>query len=146
MLTNYLKIAVRNLTRHKGFSFINIFGLAIRMAGTLLITLWVQNELSIDRTYPKTDRLYLLYNRDKFNGDLIVWNQTPKSIAPALKNDYPSVEDASRFIETRFLASVGDRHLNSRGAIADTGFLHMFDLAMLMGNPATALSGTNSIV
>src|ERR1700749_4028792 len=123
MLKNYLKIAVRNLLKNKGFSIINISGLAIGMASALLILLWIRNELSIDRSYPKTDRLYMLYNRDKFNGALWAWNNTPKVMAPVLRKDYAGVEDAVRYNNVTFLTSVGDIHLNTQGAFADSGFL-----------------------
>jgi putative ABC transport system permease protein len=58
MLRNYFKVAFRNLYRNKGFSAINIFGLAIGMTSALLILLWIQNQLTYDRWYTKTDRLY----------------------------------------------------------------------------------------
>ncbi len=146
MLRNYFTIAWRNLSRNKGFSLVNIMGLAIGMAAALLIGLWVQNELSIDRTYPKTDRLYMLYNRGTFNGQVITWDQTPKSIIPVLKKDYSGVEDASRCVGDRFLISVGDTHLNSAVGFVDSGFLNMFGFPMLEGNPTHALSGTYNIV
>src|SRR5262245_3800281 len=115
MFKNYLKIAVRNLLRNKGFSIINISGLAIGMASALLILLWIQNELSYDRFYPKTDRIYALYNRDKFEGKPWAWNNTPKPMALALKKDYPDVEAVTRFNNITFLVSVGDSHFNTRG-------------------------------
>jgi len=146
MFRNYFKIAVRNLSRNKGFSLINISGLAIGMAAALLIGLWVQNELSIDRTYPRTDRLYMLYNRAILNGAPWVWNQTPKSIAPVLGKDYPAVEDAARYRETRFLTTVGETRLNSDGAFADSGFIQMFGFPLLEGDPAHALTGVYNIV
>jgi putative ABC transport system permease protein len=146
MFRNYLKIAIRNLTRNKGFSLINILGLSIGMIAALLIGLWVQNELSIDRSYPKTDRLFLLYNRAEIDGTLWVWDQTPKSIVPVLKKNYPGVEDAARYVDNRFLTSVGDKHLNNLGGIADSGFLNMFGFPMLEGDPARALSNTYNIV
>jgi len=136
MLKNYLKIAVRNLLRNKGFSIINIAGLAIGMASALLILLWIQNELSYDRIYPKTDRIYFMYNRDKFEGKLWAWSNTPKPLATTLKKDYPAVEDAVRFSNITFLASVGETHINSRGAFVDSGFLNMFQLSMLKGDPS----------
>ena len=58
MFINFLKIAYRNLLRNKGFSFINISGLAIGMASAMLILLWVQNEISYDKFYKNVDRLY----------------------------------------------------------------------------------------
>ncbi|HEV9037033.1 MAG TPA: ABC transporter permease [Puia sp.] len=146
MIKNFFLLTWRNLIRHKGFSFINITGLAIGMASALLIGLWIKNELSIDRIYPKTDRLYMLYNRGTFNGAVQVWDQTPKSIGPVLKKDYPGVEDAARYAGDRFLTSVGDIHLNCIAGFADSGFLTMFGLPMLAGDPAHALGDMYNIV
>jgi predicted permease len=146
MSQDYFTIAWRNLIRNRAFSIINILGLAIGMTAALLIGLWVHNELSIDRIYPGTDRLYLLCNRDVFNGVPWVWDQTPKSIVPVLKKDYPGVQDAARYIDNRFLTSVGDKHFNNLGGIADSGFLTMFGFPMLEGDPARALSNTYDIV
>src|ERR1700743_1544474 len=146
MIKNYFKIAYRNLLKNKGFSAINIAGLAIGMASAILILLWIRNELSIDRVYPKTDRLYMMYNRDKLNGELWAWNNTPKPMAPVLRKDYAGVEDAARFNNVTFLTSVGEVHLNTQGAFADSGFLSMFGLPMVKGDPARALSGTYDIV
>ena len=86
MIKNFLKIAFRNLWRNKGFSAINIAGLAIGMAAAMLIFLWVQNEVSYDRFYKNTDRTYVLYSRDMNNGQLDVWNRVPALMAPTLKN------------------------------------------------------------
>ncbi|HUB61003.1 MAG TPA: ABC transporter permease [Puia sp.] len=146
MLKNYFTIAFRNLTRKPGFSFINILGLAIGMTAALLIGLWVLNELRIDRTYPKTDRIYLLYNRDRIDGTIWVWDQTPKSTAPVLKKDYPAVEDAVRYSPIHFLTSAGEIHVNSSGAFVDSGFLSMFGFPLLEGQPAHALDGMYNIV
>ncbi len=146
MFKNYLKIAVRNLLRNKGFSIINISGLAIGMASALLILLWIRNELGIDRIYPKTDRMYMLYNRDKFNGELWAWNNTPKVMAPVLRKDYAGVEDAVRYNNVTFLTSAGDIHLNTQGAFADSGFLSLFEFPLLRGDAARALSGRYNIV
>src|SRR3954451_15851861 len=96
MLINYFKIAWRNLLRNKGFSVINISGLAIGMASAILIILWIQNELSHDRFHAKLDRIYTLNNRDHFNGEYFAWGTTPKPLGPTIKQDYPEVEDAVR--------------------------------------------------
>jgi putative ABC transport system permease protein len=146
MFRNYFTIAWRNLTRNKGFSIINILGLAIGMASALLILLWVQNELSIDRSYPNASRLYLLFNHGDVGGQDWAWNQTPKSIAPVLRKDYPAIEDAARYTDNRFLVTVGDTRLNSYGAFADSGFIQMFGFPLLQGDPARALTGTYDIV
>src|SRR5690349_19549289 len=96
MFKNYFKTAWRNLMKNKGFSFINITGLAIGMAAAILILLWIQNEMSRDTQYPKSDRLYLMFNRDKFSGELWAWSSTPMIMGPTIKQNYPDVEDAVR--------------------------------------------------
>lgn len=146
MLKNYFKIAFRNLLRNKGFSFINISGLAIGMASAILILLWIQNETGFDHFYKKSDRLYLMYNRDKVDGRVQAWNATPKPMAAALKKDYPEVEDVARFTNITFLVTSGEKKFNLRGAFTDSSFLSMFSFPLLKGNSELALSGTNNIV
>lgn len=147
MFKNYFKIAFRNLWRNKGFSAINIFGLAIGMASAMLILLWIQNEMSIDRFHAKGDRIYLMYNRDKDpQGTTWAWPTTPSVLAPTLKKDYPEVEDAVRYRNVTFLLTAGEKKLNQQGAFADSGFLNVFSFPLLKGNPNTALKGTYSIV
>ncbi|MCD8539181.1 MAG: ABC transporter permease [Leadbetterella sp.] len=107
MIRNYLKIAWRNLRREKGFSFLNISGLSIGMAAAILILLWIQNEISMNRTFPKVDRIHLMYNRDTFSDKKHAWASTPKVMAPVLKKDYPEVEDAVRLAWADFLFTAG---------------------------------------
>lgn len=146
MIRNYLKIAWRNLRRERGFAFLNISGLSIGMAAAILILLWIQNEMSMNRTYPKTDRIYLMYNRDTFSGEKHAWASTPKVMAPVLKKDYPEVEDAVRISWANFLFTAGNKKLNEQGLFVDKGFLDMFDYELLEGNSATALDEGNHIV
>ena len=146
MFKNYLKIAIRNLLHNKGFSAINISGLAIGMASAMLILLWIQNQLTYDRWYPKADRIYQLYNRDRVAGELWAWPNTTKPLATAIKKSYADLEDVARYNTTTFLLTVGDTHLNSRGAFVDSGFVHMFDLPMLSGDPGRALTSPENII
>ena len=146
MLRNYFKIAIRNLLRNKGFSAINISGLAIGMASALLILLWVHNELSFDRWYPNTSRLYKIFNRDNFSGQMVAWPNTPKILTPVLKKDFAAVEDVTRFYNQVFLLSVGGTRLNSRGAFADSGFLKMFGFPLLEGDATHAFNTPKGIV
>jgi hypothetical protein len=97
MIRNYLKTAFRNLTRNKGFSTINIVGLGVGMASTILILIWIQNELSHDRFHENTSRLYLVATRHKANGNYQAWNSTPSPLAPLLKKDYAEVQAATCF-------------------------------------------------
>src|SRR6201991_310072 len=146
MFRNYLKIAVRNLLRNKGFSIINIAGLAIGMASALLILLWIQNELSYDRFYPRTDRIYMMYNRDKGSDGIWAWNNTPSPMGPILKKDYSGVEEYTRFRNVTFLTTVGEKRINSQGAFCDSGFLRIFSFPMLKGEASGAMNGPKNIV
>jgi putative ABC transport system permease protein len=145
MIKNYIKIAWRNLLRNKGFSAINILGLAIGMASAILILLWIQNEVSHDRFHEKKDRLYVANNRDKFNGELWAWGTTSKPLAPALKQEYPEVEEAVRITDAPFLFTVGDKHLNLAGYFTDPGFFNTFSFPFVEGN-SKALNGRYNIV
>ncbi|GLU51395.1 ABC transporter permease [Dyadobacter frigoris] len=146
MLRNYIKIAWRNLLRAKVYAFINISGLAIGMAATVLIFLWVQSEFKFDRFYPKTDRIFQVYNQDKINGEPFVWGTTPPPLAASLKQDYPEIEEAVRYRPGQLLLSANDKYLNPEGTFADPGFLNIFDLPLLSGNSKSALAGNNNIV
>lgn len=146
MLRNYLKIAWRNLTSAKGYALINISGLAVGMAASALIFLWIQSELQYDRFFPKTDRLFQVYNQDTFSGVAQVWGTTPRPLAPALKQNYPDIEDAARYHPNTFLLTANDKKLTVDGAFTDPAFLNLFDFPFLAGNRATSLSGNNGIV
>ena len=146
MFRNYLKIAVRNLLRNKGFSIINIAGLAIGMASALLILLWIQNELSYDRFYPRTDRIYMMYNRDKVDDGILAWDNTPSPMGPTLKKDYAAVEEFARYRNVTFLSTVGEKRINSQGAFCDSGFLRIFQFPMLKGEAYRAMNGPKNIV
>src|SRR5215831_1940721 len=146
MIKNYLKIAFRNLGRNKGFSAINILGLSIGMSAAILIFLWVQNELGTDRFFDKTTRLYQLCNRDRFQGGMRAGYSTPSIMAGTLKQEYPEVEDVSRYRNVTFLVSAGETHLNTQGAFADSSFLKLFSFPLLEGNPGNSLTGSYDIV
>ena len=147
MIKNFFTIAWRNLLRNKGFSFINISGLAIGMASAILILLWIQNELSMDRFHAKEDRLYIAANRDHFNGELWAWTTTPKILGPTLKLEYANdVEDVARVNENNFLFTVGDKHLNAQGYFTDPAFLTMFSFPLLKVNAGKALNSVYNIV
>ncbi|MEO8770326.1 MAG: ABC transporter permease [Ferruginibacter sp.] len=147
MLKNYLKIAFRNLWKSKGFSIINISGLAIVMASAILILLWIQNEMSHDTFHAKGDRIYTANNRDKFNNQLWAWATTPSVMGPVLKLNYASdVEDVVRSNFSNFLFTVGEKHLNVKGNFVDPGFLDVFSFPLLIGNTTQALKGNYNIV
>lgn len=146
MIRNYFKIAWRSLFADKKYAFMNIAGLAAGMAAAILIALWIQDELSFDRLYPTTERLYQVYSKDSFDGEKNIWGRTPGPLMAALNSDFPEIKEAVRFAETSELLSVGDKRINTEGAIADAGFLKVFGLSTLSGNAAIALKNPSGIV
>ena len=147
MIKNFFTIAWRNLLRNKVFSFINISGLAIGMASAVMILLWIQNELSMDRFHAKENRLYIAANRDKFNGDVWAWTTTPKILGQTLRLEYANdIEDVARVNQNNFLFTVGEKHLNAQGYFTDPSFLSMFSFPLLKGNAGNALSSISNIV
>lgn len=146
MLQNYLKIAFRNLMHAKSYVSINITGLAVGIAASTLIILWIQSELSYDRFYSKTERLYQVYNKDVFSGTPQVWDATPRLLAPTLKQNYAEVEEVARVRHTGLLLSVNDTKMNAEGAFVDPSFLSLFDFPLLSGNAQSVLAGNNGIV
>jgi ABC-type antimicrobial peptide transport system permease subunit len=147
MIKTFFKIAWRNLVRSKAFSFINICGLAVGMAATTLIFLWIQNEVSYDQFHQKKDRIYEAWNKAVFSGELHCWNTTPKILARTAEKDIPEVERAVRVNwPSSYLFSVGDKRLMVQGNIVDTGFLQMFSFPLLRGDANTALNNRYSIV
>ncbi|MBZ5858301.1 ABC transporter permease [Flavihumibacter profundi] len=147
MIKNFFKVACRNLLRNKGFSAINIIGLAIGMASAILILLWIQNEVSYDQFHSNKGRIYEAWNRARFDGKLWCWNTTPKILARTLEHDLPEVERTVRVNwNSNLLFTVGDKKIMKSGNMVDTGFLQMFSFPMLKGNPATALNDMHSVV
>ena len=147
MIKNFFKVAFRNLAKNKGFSAINISGLAIGMASAMIILTWIQNEISYDQFHDNKDRIYEAWNRAEFSGELNCWNTTPKIFASTLENDLPEVERAVRVDwGSNFLFSIGDKRLTVQGTIVDSGFLKMFSFPLLNGNPEKVLNEPYSIV
>jgi putative ABC transport system permease protein len=147
MFQNYLKVAFRNLLRNRSFSIINISGLGVGMASAMLILLWVQNELSFDRFYKNTDRLYQSWNRDRGNDGIDCWNITPKILGPSLKQEFPEIEKATRVNwDESLLFTYREKKLNIRGTMVDPDFLTMFQFPFLKGDIHAALNNPENIV
>ena len=146
MIKNYFKIAFRNLLRNKGFSAINIAGLAIGMASAILILLWIQNEVSYDRFHKNAPYLYAAYNRGISNGKLECWDGTPNILGPTLKLEHPEIAEVTRTSYRWFVTAAGEKKLSTRCMYTDPSFLQMFSFPMLQGNAATALNSVYNIV
>ncbi|QEM04138.1 FtsX-like permease family protein [Mucilaginibacter rubeus] len=148
MLRNYIKIAWRNLIKHKVFSFINIFGLAAGIAAFWLISLYVVDEWSYDRYNLKADRIFRVVQHGTWNGGKFNLAVTSPPYAPALKNDYAEVEDAIRIdAEGGGRITYGEKQINEGAMLfTDKGFFNLFTHHFLSGDPNTALTKPQSIV
>ncbi|TSJ40590.1 FtsX-like permease family protein [Mucilaginibacter corticis] len=147
MIKNFFKIAYRNLWRSKGFSVINVTGLAIGMAAAILIILWIQNELSFDGFHVNKDRIYQVWSRATYNGETGTSNHVSAPLARAAEKEVSEIERAVRAKRiSGLLFSVGEKKLTLSGGLVDTGFLQMFTYPMLKGDPKTALNDAHSIV
>jgi putative ABC transport system permease protein len=147
MIKNYLKIAFRNLFRHKAFSLINISGLAIGMASAVFILLWMYNQWAFDTFHTQKDRIYELWNKGNSEKKISCWNITPQPLAPTLMKDFPEVEYAVRVNgEQTSLFSYGEKRIMSEGSIVDPAFLKMFTFPLFEGSAETALKDAFSLV
>ncbi|SEN45990.1 ABC-type antimicrobial peptide transport system, permease component [Chitinophaga rupis] len=147
MIRNFFKVAYRNLVRNKGFSAINITGLAVGMAAAILIFMWIYDEQSYDGFHQKKDRIYEVWNRVALQGKVTCWNTVSAPTARALEKDLPEIERTVRADSYgNLLFSVGEKKIVKSGMVVDTGFLQMFSFPMLKGNPLTALNDVHSVV
>jgi putative ABC transport system permease protein len=149
MFKNYLKIAWRNLMRGRGFSFINIAGLAVGMAGAVLILLWLSNEVSFDQFHRNKDRLYQLYvMTDIPNEKHQTVGEVSQPLGPAVQREFPEVEAYSRVLDVNdWLFTVDGRSFTQiRGAIVDSGFLRLFSFPLIGGAVVDQLRNVYSIV
>jgi putative ABC transport system permease protein len=148
MLRNYFKTAIRNLWKSKGFSAINIIGLAIGLSTCLLILIFVMDELSYDRYNVKADRIYRLDGDIKFGGNHFILAVAPAPAGPALRQDYPEVEKEVRFRQQGGrLVKKGNQNIQEEALIwADSTVFDVFTLPMIAGNPHTALVSPRSVV
>lgn len=147
MIRNYLKIALRNLLKNKGFSFINVIGLSVGMASAILILLWIKHEIDYDQFHEKKDRIFEAWNKDTFSGELHCWNTTPKIFARTVERDFPEIEQATRVSWPRqYLFSIGEKRLTVQGNFVDSNFLNMFSFPLLKGDPDLVLKDMFNIV
>ena len=145
MLSNYFKIAWRNIVGNPLFSAINIVGLAIGLACCILITIFVRYELSFDKHWNDADRTYRV-TRDFFGNNLELAAVAPP-IAPLLKQDFAEVEDAVRILQTTVTLARGDLRLREENmVIADTNLFDFFELEFVSGDPQSALARPTNVV
>jgi len=146
MLKNYFKTAWRNLIRNKTFSFINILGLALGMACSLLILLWINDEKSVDTFHVNASDLYDVYYRQFFNKDVEAVRYTSGSLPDELKKSIPEIQYASGFREKRiYTFEAGKKIIKENAAFAGADFFKMFSYPLVQGSTETALRSPESI-
>ena len=148
MLKNYLKVALRNLRKHKGYTVINVLGLSIGMMCCVLIFLYVADELSFDRFHANADQIYRLrIERYSSGGESELTSSASAPMTPAILQDHPQVEQAVRISQRTYLVEQADRRFYEEDFFwADSSFFEVFSFDLLRGDPTTALTAPFSVV
>jgi len=148
MFTNYLKIALRNLKKYKGYSFVNISGLAVGVACSVLILLWIQDEFSYDHFHEKAARIYRIASRGVFGSTKISQTFTPAPMPQAMKNEFPEIEHIVRLYgNVNTVVEYGTKVFDeSQIMLADSTFFDVFSFTFMKGEPKTALTEPSAVV
>jgi putative ABC transport system permease protein len=141
MLKNYLKIAYRNLVRHKFYSLINIFGLSLGITCCILILTYIGYERSYDGYHKNADDIYRIASRTTISGQTSELARTPAPVGPTMVQDFPEVVDAVRFSPTvRRVFAYEDRNFFQEGVLyVDQSVFNVFSWELIEGDPKTAL-------
>jgi putative ABC transport system permease protein len=150
MFRNYLKIAWRNLIKDKQFTILNILGLSAGLACTLLIFLWVNDELSFDKSFSNDDQIYQLMEHQDDHGNIGISDGSSGLLSDAVKQQAPEVEYASPVAPPgwfpKFTLSVNDKNLKAAGQYAGKDYFNIFSFKLIDGNRNNVLANNNSIV
>jgi len=147
MFRNYLVIALRNIVRHKLYSFINIAGLAVGLTCVILIILFIRDELSYDKWIPGSDKLYRVEVTFHIpNRSDLILAQTSMPLVAAMRDQIPEVRSATRLIRQYMTMVAGDRQFVETVAVVDPNFLRVVPLPLVSGDPRAVLSQRDSIV
>ncbi len=148
MFKNYLKIALRNLLKYKGYSLINIWGLALGIACCMLLILFIQHELRYDRHNEHAEDIYRIHTRCVIFGREILWTYTQEAFTKIIKEEFPEVRYSAHFDRARNV----DLKINNE-IVKDTNFfwantaiLNIFSFELLSGNKADMLTNPNSVI
>ncbi len=150
MLKSYIRVAIRNLFKRKGYSVLNIMGLAIGMACCLMIFQYVAYEKSYD-DFPSRSKDIVRLRLDSYQQGKLSWQSATvyPAFGPTMKKDFPEIEDYCRLYDANILLSNEEKHIKfseQHGYFADPSFLPMFSVHMKEGDANTALNGPDKIV
>jgi putative ABC transport system permease protein len=148
MIKNYIKTAFRSLTKNKGFTAINVLGLALGLATCLLIVFYVFDELSYDRYNTNANRIFRVNEAIKFGGADNKYAVSPPPMAAAMKGDFPEIEQIARFrMRGGFQVKKGNQNIQENSMVyADPAVFNIFTLPAISGNPVDGLKNPHSVV
>ncbi len=148
MIKNFLLVTLRNLLRDKVFLIINLLGLSIGIAGSILIMMYVRHELSYDKFHHHANGIYRVNTKARLEGKDISVSVSAPPQARVFKEEYPEIIDATRFYfpEERKVTVNQVTYHEKRFFYADPNFLEMFNFPLLKGDPKTALQNPNSVI
>lgn len=146
MIKNFFKIAIRNLLKYKGYTIINVLGLAVGITGVILTMLFVRNEFSYDRFHSKSDRIYRLWQFEKYADQQLQSTSTPLSAASVIAASYPEVEASCRLYGFNSMVTIGQNSFTEQISMVDTSFFRVFDFQLIEGDAHDPFPSNNSIV
>ncbi len=147
MLKNFIMVAFRSLRKNSLYSIINISGLSVGIACSLLILLWVRDETSFDKFIPKVDRIHQVWVNATYDGSVQSWNSVPLPTYPEMKSASAKIVNSAvaGWGENRLIAN-GDKRVNIQGYYVSEEFLDMFEFPMVEGDRSTVLDDPSSIL
>ncbi|MGB3466456.1 MAG: ABC transporter permease [Cyclobacteriaceae bacterium] len=147
MIKNYLKVALRNALRYKGYTTINLMGLIVGLVSVLMIALWVADEYKVDSFHSKGDRTYMVWrNMYQSNGDISTTPFVPNPVKEVLSEEFPEIESlaaTSWTMDAKF--EVGQQILTEEGIYATSGLFEVFDFKWRSGNTKAVFDNRSSI-
>ncbi|MBS1754458.1 MAG: ABC transporter permease [Ferruginibacter sp.] len=147
MIKNYFKIALRNLVKTKGFSFINITGFAIGLTCFMLIAVYVLNELSYDKYPADAKNIYRVNLNTTGNGEVAVYPNVDVAVGEGMKNAFPEIKATTRLTQANDFVKYEDKQFKEEHlAYVDSNFLQMFSIPFIEGDGNKALAEPNCIV
>lgn len=146
MFSNYLKVALRYLGKHKGYTFINVAGLAVGIAACILIMLFVKSEWSYDHFHSKADRIHRAWLEELYEGNVITNVVTPIPLGPLLQDNLGEVEAISRVAEINAPITYQGTVFNYPVTMADSTFFDVFDFELLKGDENNPFPNKNSLI
>lgn len=142
-----LKIALRSLWKNKGYTLINVGGLAIGLASCMILLLYVAYEWSYDRQFTNFEKTYIIYNNVKTTTKTFSWAWTPNAMADEVRSKITGVAYASHSsYPQEQVISNGEKTFKKKAVYTDPSFLKIFDYKIVKGNPNTLLTNINSVI